>query len=99
MTRAATKTWPELALSTWLLMGEASLVIWMRSARLMMGGAQASREAELMVTEKIAANMALLPALMSGGAAQTAEALSARTLSHYGKAVRANRRRLSRRSR
>ena len=88
--------WPEVAFQSWMLMGEASMVIWLRSMRMMMGGPRAAREAELMVTEKMTAAMALVPALMAGGMAQSAEALSAATLAHYRRPVRANRRRLSR---
>ena len=98
------KTWPELAFDSWLLMGEASMVVWLRSMRLMMGGPLAAREAERMVSEKIAASLTLMPALMpvlmpilvSGGAARSGEALGAATLAHYARPVRANRRRLSR---
>lgn len=92
----AQKTWPELAFDSWLLMGEASMVIWLRSMRLMMGGPIATREAHRMMSEKLAAGMTLMPALMAGGEAQSAETLSGIALAHYGKPVRANRRRLSR---
>ncbi len=97
--KAAAATWPELVLDSWLLMGEASMVIWLRSMRLMMGGPLATREAQRMVSEKLTAGLTLMPALMAGGAAQTAEALGAAALAHYRKPVRANRRRLSRRGR
>lgn len=98
MPRTPQKTWPELAFDSWLLMGEASTVIWLRSLRLMMGGPQASREAQRMMSEKLTAGMTLMPALMAGGMAQSAKAMSAATLAHYRKPVRANRRRLSRSS-
>lgn len=90
------KSWPELAFDSWLLMGEASMVMWLRSARLMMGGPLATREAQRMISEKFAAGLTLMPTLMAGGTAQTAEAIGAATLAHYRKPVRANRRRLSR---
>ncbi len=90
------KTWPELAFDSWLLMGEASMVIWLRSMRLMMGGPLATREAQRMMSEKLTAGMSLMPALMAGGMGQSAEAMGAAALAHYGKPVRANRRRLSR---
>ncbi len=96
MPRSTQKTWPELAFDSWLLMGEASMVMWMRSMRLMTGGPLASREAQRMMSEKLTAGMTLLPALMAGGMGQSAEAMSAAALQHYGKPVRANRRRLSR---
>lgn len=96
MSRVPQKTWPELAFDSWLLMGEASMVMWLRSIRLMTGGPLATREAQRMVSEKLTAGMTLLPALMAGGMAQSGEALGAAALAHYGKPVRANRRRLSR---
>lgn len=95
-TSVSASTWPELAFQSWMLMGEASMVIWLRSMRMMMGGPLAAREAERMVTEKMTAGMGLIPALMAGGMAQSAEALGAATLAHYMAPVRANRRRLSR---
>ena len=93
---APAKSWSELTYAGWMLMGEASLVIWLRSMRLMMGGPLAHREAERMVAEKLAANMSLFPAVMAGGLTQTPEAAAARVLAHYGRPVRANRRRLAR---
>jgi hypothetical protein len=38
MPRTSPKTWPDLAFASWTLMGEASMVVWLRSMRLMMGG-------------------------------------------------------------
>ena len=88
--------WPQLAFDSWLLMGEAAMVIWLRSLRLMAGGPLAAREAQQMVSEKMTASLTLWPALMAGGVSQTAEALGAAALAHYRKPVLANRRRLSR---
>ena len=96
MPRTPTQAWPELAFASWLLMGEASLVIGLRTMRLMAGGPRANREARRMVSEKIAASLTLGPALMAGGLGQSSEALGAAVLAHYGKPVRANRRRLAR---
>lgn len=93
---AQPKTWPELAFDSWLLTGEAATVIWLRSLRLMMGGPLATREAQRMWSEKLVAGLTLMPALMAGGVAQSAEAIGAAALAHYRKPVRANRARLSR---
>ena len=90
------RSWPQLAFDGWMLAGEMSMVIWLRSMRLMMGGRLAEREAERMVSEKLMANAALLPAMMAGGMHQSAQDLTARAIAHYRKPVRANRRRLSR---
>ena len=73
-----------------------SMVIWLRSMRMMAGGKLADREAERMVSEKVTAAMTLWPALMAGGIEQLAEEATGRALEHYGKPVRANRKRLSR---
>ena len=96
MTKSAPKTWTELAVESWMLGAEMGMVIWLRSIRMMSGGKPAEREAERMVSEKLAAAMTLWPALMAGGFDQSAEETTARALAHYGKPVRANRRRLSR---
>lgn len=95
-TTTASKTMPELMFESWMLAGEASYVIWLRSIRMMSGGKLAEREAELMVSEKMLASMTLLPAMMEGGLGQSAESAGTRALAHYRKPVRANRRRLSR---
>ena len=96
MTKPAPKTWPELAVESWMLGAEMSMVIWLRSMRMMAGGKLAEREAQRMVSEKLAAAMTLWPAMMAGGMDQSAEEATGRALAHYGKSVRANRKRLSR---
>lgn len=93
---ARPKTWPELAFDSWLLMGEAAAVMWLRSMRLTMGGPLAAREARRMWSEKVTAGLTLMPALMAGGVAQSAEAIGAAALAHCRKPVRVNRQRLSR---
>ena len=85
-----------LAFDSWMLGFEAASVMWLRGFRLMAGGKLAQREAERMISEKVVANAMLLPFLALGGFDQTPGQLGARTLSHYAKPVRANRRRLSR---
>jgi hypothetical protein len=89
---AQRKSWPELMIDTWLLGAEAGAVIWLRSARIMLGGEAARFEVERMVSEKVAANLALMPKLMGS---RSAQAMAARTLAHYRKPVAANRRRLA----
>ncbi len=46
-----------------MLGAEMSMVIWLRSMRIMAGGKLAERKAEWMVSEKVTAAMTLLPAL------------------------------------
>ncbi len=96
MTKPTPKTWPELAVEGWMLGAEMSMVIWLRSLRMMSGGKLAEREAQRMVSEKVTAAMTLWPAIMAGGMDQSAEDATGRALAHYGKPVRANRKRLSR---
>ncbi|MBH1945284.1 hypothetical protein I5L01_13730 [Erythrobacter sp. YJ-T3-07] len=96
MTQSPAASWTRLAFDTWALSMEASCVIWLRSMRIMAGGKLAESEAERMVSEKLTAAMTLMPAIMAGGANQSAEEATGRALAHYAKPVRANRRRLTR---
>jgi hypothetical protein len=59
-----------------------------------LGGAAAQAEANLMVGEKIAAGLALGGLALTGGLGVNPAQASARTLAHYRRKVRANRRRL-----
>lgn len=90
------KDWAELAMEGWMLGAEMSMVIWLRSLRMMAGGRTALTEMQRMTSEKVAAGATLWPAVMAGGAQQTPERVAARALAHYRNPVRANRRRLSR---
>jgi len=85
-----------LGLDAWLLGVEAAGVIAQRSALIALGGAAAQLEAERMVTEKAAAAWDLGLAFAAGSLGVRPETVARRTLAHYGKRVRANRRRLSR---
>jgi hypothetical protein len=96
MARRSPTSWPELAVSSWLLMGEASMVVWLRSMRLMMGGPLAEREAMRMAREKLETALTFWPAVAWGAPIATPEAFGARALAHYARPVRANRRRLAR---
>lgn len=89
-------SWTSLAFDSWMLSMEAAQVVWLRSLRVMSGGKAAENEVQRMVTEKLLANALLWPALVAGGFTQSPEQIGARTLRHYGKPIRANRRRLSR---
>lgn len=77
---------------------EAQYVVALRLTRLAAGGAIATREANRMVTEKAAALMnaqlAAATALAAGGGPERA---AERAFATYRKAVRKNRRRLTRR--
>ena len=85
-----------LTLESWQLAYEAGWVMWLRGMRIMAGGKLAERETQRMFSEKWVAGATLWPALMMGGAAQSGADLGQRAVRHYGKPVRANRRRLAR---
>jgi hypothetical protein len=85
-----------LGLDAWLLGAEAACVIAQRSAKLALGGTEAAAEAELMVAEKAEAAWELGVALATGALGQRPETIARRSLAHYGRRVRATRRRLAR---
>ena len=86
--------WYGIGLDAWRLGLEASAVIGLRTLKLAQGGPAAQAEAELMVGEKLAATVALGSMALTGGLGLNPAQASARTLAHYRKHVRANRRRL-----
>lgn len=75
------------------LWADASMVVALRSWRMMAGEPIAERELERMVSEKTEAGFELTGAL-AGGRARSPEAAARKALSVYGKRVRANRKRL-----
>jgi hypothetical protein len=83
-----------LGMDMWMLGLESATVIGLRTMKMALGGAAAEKEANLMVSEKIAA-ATQLPMVLAGSAGMSPEALTDATLRHYRKKVRANRRRLS----
>ena len=87
--------WTSLAFDTWALGLEASSVIGLRMMKLAAGGAAAQAEAQLMVSEKVAAGMALPMLAMTGQLGATVPAVASGSLAHLRKKVRANRRRLA----
>jgi hypothetical protein len=67
---------------------EAQQVVGLRMAKLLMGGAAATKEATSMVTEKVAAAAVMGAKLAMGGSGRS-------VIRHYRRKVRANRRRLA----
>lgn len=88
--------WIGIGLDAWKLGVESYSVMGLRTLRLAQGGAAAQTEAELMVSEKVQAGIALQTLALTGGLGLTPASASARTMAHYRRTVRANRRRLSR---
>jgi hypothetical protein len=76
-----------------LLWADASVVMAMRSWRMMGGGAAANREMERMVSEKVEAGIELAGAL-AAGRVTSPNAAARKVISVYGRRVRENRRRL-----
>jgi hypothetical protein len=88
--------WFSIATDAWLLGVEASTVMTLRTMKLAAGGAAAETEAARMVTEKVAALTELQMKAMTGGLGTSSKGAARKTLSHYRRKVRANRRRLTR---
>jgi ABC-type sugar transport system substrate-binding protein len=87
--------WFEVAMSAWLLGLEASAVVGLRTVKIAVGGVDGAAEARRMVSEKIDAGLALQTLALTGGLGFTPHDAAAKTLTHYRRKVRANRRRLS----
>lgn len=77
-----------------LLGWEASEVIALRSIKLMQGGAASAAEAQLMVTEKLAAMAELQQRALTGSLGVHAHQATSRTVGHLRRKVKANRKRL-----
>jgi hypothetical protein len=82
----------DLSLQTMMLGFEAQRVIGLRLAKLAVGDAAAAVEAQLMVTEKVAAFVEASTTLATGGSHKS-------VIRRYRSHVRANERRLSKRRR
>jgi len=95
MTRARRNPWFDAGLDAWRLGLEASAVIGLRTLKIAQGDADGVAEARRMVSEKIEAGLDLQALAVTGGLGLTPISASARTLAHYRRKVRANRRRLS----
>jgi hypothetical protein len=85
--------WSRLMLDASRLWADASVVVALRSWRMMGGGPAAKREFEMMVGEKVEAGSELVGAL-AGGSVKSPNAAAQKALTIYGKRVRRNRRRL-----
>lgn len=88
--------WLRLGQEAWLLGAESAAVIALRSIKIAAGGPAAETEARRMVSEKIEAAQALGVMAATGALGFTAPGVADKSLKHYRRKVRANRRRLSR---
>ena len=87
--------WLRIAMDAWSLSLEASSVIGLRTLKIAAGGAAGQAETRLMVAEKIDAGLDLHTKAMTGALGFDATTAASKTLSHYRRKVRANRRRLT----
>jgi hypothetical protein len=88
-------SWFATSLETWALCADAAAVVGLRSAKIARGGAAGAAEAQLMVEEKLRAAATVNAALLTGRYGSDPQRVAEGVLGHYGRAVRANRRRLS----
>lgn len=96
MTRKTkTPNWFGIGMDAWWLGAESNMVIAMRMGTMAMGGPAAAREAERMVSEKVASNMTLGMDLVTGKHGATPEQMMRGSIKHYSRSVTANRKRLA----
>jgi hypothetical protein len=93
-TRNRSNPWLTLGLDAFGLGLEAASVIALRSLTLAAGGAKAQAEAVRMVAEKAEAATALAVRAAMGGLGTKPATIASKTIGHYRRKVRANRRRL-----
>jgi hypothetical protein len=86
--------WTKAGWDAWTLGMESSAVIGLRVARIAMGGPGASAEASRMMLEKLDSAVELQTALVTGRLGATPLASTQKTLRHYRRKVKANRKRL-----
>jgi hypothetical protein len=88
------KTWINSGFNMWSLGMEAATVITLRSMQMAAGGAKAQAESQRMVSEKIAALAELQMKAVTGALGFTTQSAATKTIAHYRRKVRANRKRL-----
>ena len=86
--------WFHTGMKAWFLAMEASQVIGLRMVKIAVNDQNGKLESERMVSEKIDAALEIQGMAMSGKLGRTPHAISNKTLAHYQRKVRANRRRL-----
>ena len=92
--RAVERSWSRLCQDLWWLTFEASHVILLRTFAIAAGGAPAKVELDRMIDEKVKALYALQSLFVTGALGFTTPRIATRSVAHYRKAVRANRKRL-----
>jgi hypothetical protein len=92
--KTKTPNWFGIGMDAWALAAESNMVIAQRMSAMAFGGPAAAKEAERMVSEKVAANMALGFDIASGKHGLSPASVMSGSIAHYSKAVRSNRKRL-----
>lgn len=87
--------WLRLSFDMMHLSAEAGGVVALRMMKVAQGGAAATAEAELMVSEKLRSTAEVAAQFWTSAMTGTAHLAPQRAVSHYRRKVRANRRRLS----
>ncbi len=93
--KVKTANWLTVGMDAWALAAESNMVIAMRMGTMAMGGPAAAKEAERMVSEKVASNMQLGIDLATGKHGFNPEQVMSGSIKHYSRTVTANRRRLA----
>jgi hypothetical protein len=88
--------WFGLVFDSFALGAEAQGVIALRMMKLAGGGVAAAAESQLMIAEKLTAAAAVQTQVMTSLLTGSGHLAPQRTMAHYRRKVRANRRRLSR---
>jgi hypothetical protein len=86
--------WAMAGWDAWTLGMESSAVIGLRVAKIAMGGPDASAEANRMMLEKLDSAVELQTRLLTGRLGTDPLATTQKTLRHYRRKVKANRKRL-----
>ena len=86
--------WLGIGMDAWALAAESNMVIAQRMTTMAFGGPAAAKEAQRMVSEKVAANMELGFDIAAGKHGLSPERIVSGSIAHYSKSVTANRRRL-----
>lgn len=94
--RSTTNPWLGIGLDMWSLGMDSASVIGLRAMKIAQGGSAAGKEAELMVTEKMATAFDVQLQWMTGGFGLNPATATRKAVGEYARKVRANRKRLSR---
>ncbi len=86
--------WLRLGLDAWSLGVESAAVVGLRTLKISTGGPAAEAETRRMIAEKVSAAQERQMLALAGGLGFTPDQAAGRTLTHYRRKVRANRRRL-----